>query len=243
MFDHHHHKTILNILNSLNGELLRECKAHFGGGTLLSLMFDEYRWSQDIDIICPIQQNGYRILRGAIHHSGYDALFPHGFPYTLPREIQANQYGIRFPISADGHLIKFEIVAEARIILDPPENPEWCPIPCLSIVDCFAEKLMANADRWYDRSILSRDLIDLSVLRRNFTIPAEAICKAEGAYEVLPSLKKAILDFQQDPEYRLRCFDTLQMEQSDVVRTIDGLDLLASDFNFPPTLRTSDEEP
>jgi hypothetical protein len=40
-----HHNRILTILNSLNSHLLEESKAYFGGGTLLTLDFGEYRWS------------------------------------------------------------------------------------------------------------------------------------------------------------------------------------------------------
>lgn len=241
MFNHDHHRTILSILKYLNKDLLEQTNSHFGGGTLLSLMFDEYRWSQDIDFICPIQQGGYRILRSEIHRAGYDALFLKDYPFTLPREIQANQYGIRFPVMADGHTIKFEIVAEARIQLDPPENLEWCPVPCLSLADCFSEKLLANSDRWNDRSILSRDLIDLSFLRIHFDIPEKAIEKAEHAYEVKISLRKAIQDFQENPSYRNKCFETLQIDRCNIVRVIDGLDLLANDLNLPLTERASDE--
>ena len=243
MFNHDHHQTILTILNALNSDLLKESQAHFGGGTLLALRFNEYRWSQDIDLICPVLRGGYRALRNAVSQGQYKALFPNGFPFELPREIQTNQYGIRFPIKADGHTIKFEIIAEARIELDPPETPEWGPIPCLSLVDCFAEKLMANADRWYDQAIHSRDLIDLSVLRKHSPIPARAIEKAEGAYEVLVSLKKAIQAFQKSPEHRRNCFETLQIDRSHVVEVIDGLDLLAEDLRLPVTLRETEEEP
>jgi len=56
-------------------------------------------------------------------------------------------------------------------------------------------KLLANADRWIDSSVESRDLIDLAVQRLKSPLPQEAIDKAEAAYDVVESLKKAILNF------------------------------------------------
>lgn len=70
--------------------------------------------------------------------------------------------------------------------------PAWSPVPCLSLVDCIAEKLLANADRWADSSIESRDLIDLCVIRFNNTFPDAAKIKAENAYPVIEPLKRAI---------------------------------------------------
>jgi hypothetical protein len=53
----------------------------------------------------------------------------------------------------------------------------------LTIPDQFAEKLLANADRWYDRAVAYRDAIDLGYLvRANGSIPPRAIAKAEAAY-------------------------------------------------------------
>ncbi|MDD4456633.1 MAG: nucleotidyl transferase AbiEii/AbiGii toxin family protein [Syntrophotalea acetylenica] len=239
VFNHDHHQTILTILKALNRPLLEETSAYFGGGTLLALKFNEYRWSQDIDILCPIQQGGYRSLRKAVFDHGYKALFPGEIPFTLPRDIQADQYGIRLPIAVNGHNIKFEIIAEARIILDPPDYPAWIPVPCLSLNDCFAEKLMANADRFFDSGIRSRDLIDLAILRVHAPVPEEAIQKAENAYPVIQPLIKALADFQARPDYRKKCFEDLQIINPATV--IDGIDLLAADFTMTPTERTLDE--
>jgi hypothetical protein len=55
--------------------------------------------------------------------------------------------------------IKTEIIAEARFELDLPRQPSWSPVECLSVSDCFAGKLIANADRYADPSVYSRDLI------------------------------------------------------------------------------------
>lgn len=43
-----HHNKILTVLESLDPEVLKKGSAYFGGGTLLTLDFGEYRWSSDI---------------------------------------------------------------------------------------------------------------------------------------------------------------------------------------------------
>ena len=100
---------------------------------------------------------------------------------------------------------------------------------------------MANSDRWLDRSILSRDLVDLSILRLRERLPQESIAKASAAYEVVEPLKRAITDFQQVPDYRERCYDLLSVAQPNVI--VDGLDTLATDFGLPLTRRLSREHP
>ena len=245
MFDHNHHKTILDILTALDVDLLVRCNAYFGGGTLLAMLYGEYRWSQDIDLMCPVQSGGYKILRESIYENSYKALFPGDKPFELRREIQADLYGVRFPIHYQGHNIKFEIVADERIQFDPPVFYDWCPVPCLSLVDCFSEKLLANVDRGKDRSILSRDIIDLAFLRMNFgEIPAAAFEKTQEAYGnvIVKALVSSLRDFQDDSQYRRKCVETLQIDSENHIALVDGLDLIAKDFSLPPTRRTVHEE-
>jgi hypothetical protein len=49
-FDHLHHQMILRVLNALDPHLLERTRSYFGGGTLIALQHDEYRWSKDIDL-------------------------------------------------------------------------------------------------------------------------------------------------------------------------------------------------
>ncbi|MEM7762290.1 MAG: nucleotidyl transferase AbiEii/AbiGii toxin family protein [Cyanobacteria bacterium P01_A01_bin.40] len=70
-----HHNKILTILESFNQVLLNESFAYFGGGTLITLDSGEYRWSKDVDFICPVSTSGYKRLRTAIYDGGYQALF------------------------------------------------------------------------------------------------------------------------------------------------------------------------
>ena len=105
--------------------------------------------------------------------------------------------------------------------------------------DSLAEKLLANADRWLDHRKDSRDLIDLSIQRLASPIPAIAIAKAENAYPVIEPLKRAIRNFQQQPNYREECFKNLMVNAPEKI--IDGLDLLASDFGIEATTRRFSE--
>ena len=98
---------------------------------------------------------------------------------------------------------------------------------------------MANADRYLDRSVHSRDLIDLAFLRLKYNLLNRAIAKAEAVYDVSDPLLEAISHFQNNPEYRSKCYQQLQIDN--YVRAIDGLDLLAEDVSGSKTIRTFSE--
>lgn len=238
MFEKEFHQKILNILNQLKAKFLLECGAYFGGGTLVSLNNGEYRLSKDIDFLCS-SGTGYRLLRQKIAENQYNALFNTQNNLHLLREIKADQYGVRFAIVVDETLIKFEIIREGRIELGEPDYPSWSPVPCLNEIDSFAEKLLANSDRWNDSSVESRDLIDLAIQRLKSPIPKEAIEKAESAYPVIEPLKKAISFFQNNPNYRDKCFTALRIVEPGKI--IDGIDLMAVDFGLEKTVRTFSE--
>lgn len=138
--------------------------------------------------------------------------------------------------------IKAEIIAEVRFELDPPRYLECTPVPCLSLNDCFTSKLLANSDRYMDSSVEARDLIDLSVLRLHSPIPTSAINKAESAYEVMRPLKEAVERFQSRPDFRDKCFSGLQIDNIQILKIIDGIDLLAKDLGLANTARTFQEK-
>jgi hypothetical protein len=221
------HKKILIILSNLKAEFFFECGAFFGGGTLISLQHGEYRESKDIDFLCPVGA-GYRLLRQEVARVGYDALFKSQKDITLRGDIRANQYGIRFPVAIDDTIIKFEIVCEGRISFGKPIYHPWSVVPCLNQIDSCAEKLLANADRWNDTSVESRDLIDLAIQRIAAPLPPAAIDKAESAYPVIEPLHKAIRYFHSHPEFRDKCFRSLQVQTPEII--IQGLYLLAADL-------------
>lgn len=231
MFDHHHHKKIHLILKSLDSDIFKEIGAYLGGGTLIALLNNEYRWSKNVDFICPVGA-GYRRLREIIADANFkpQIFFTNTHNLEFPRDLKADQYGIRFLIIVDGTPIKFEIVAEARISLNPPEYLPWSSIPSLDYEDQCTEKLLANADRWTDTSIESRYLIDLAVLRHHAPLPEKAILKAESAYPVIPELKKALVKFLENQQYSAKCFTALEIENREFI--LKGMRLLANDLEL-----------
>jgi Nucleotidyl transferase AbiEii toxin, Type IV TA system len=238
-FEIDHHQLIYRVLEGLNCDFFSECRAYFGGGTLISLDLGEYRTSNDIDFICTLGAD-YRKLRNAISDLNPRILLKDNYTLEIER-FTADQYGIRMAIVIDGIAIKTEIIAEARFELDAPRQPSWSPVECLSISDCFTSKLLANADRYTDPSVHSRDLIDLAFLRNERSIPPLAIDKAEAAYRVMIPLKAALSKFQADDDLRFHCYENLTISEYFRSKLIDGIDLLAIDLGLDKTIRTIGE--
>jgi Nucleotidyl transferase AbiEii toxin, Type IV TA system len=232
------HRIIHRILNGLNHQLLDECRAYFGGGTLISLDLGEYRTSNDIDFICAYGAD-YRKLRSTIGNSNPRLLLiDESLEIT---RFTTDQYGIRMGIVVDGVTIKTEVIAEGRFELDVPRQPTWSQVKCLSVNDCFTSKVLANADRYSDASTNSRDLIDLAFLRNERSIPPISIAKAEAAYPIVPALTSALIQFQGNAEWRFNCCEQLNIATINRSKLIDGIDLLAIDLGLGKTERLMSE--
>jgi|SRR6185295_7318486 len=235
MFERPQHRLVLVVLQGLRSDVLADCRFLFAGGTRIVMELEEYRVSKDIDFLCS-EAESYAQLRLAARQRGYAALFtPEGQArFQFPREIRVDQYGIRFPLVYEDDQLAVELIREARIELDPGKRPPWSPVECLSINDCYAEKLLANSDRWADRQVLSRDLVDLAALREQLgPIPEAAWSKAEAAYKSSPKadLAKALNAFAEDAAHRRRCFDGLSVVAAP--RILNGLALLRQDLELP----------
>ncbi len=237
MFRRELFRSMAHVLEALDADVLAQTSFRFGGGTCLALAHGEYRLSRDLDFICSDGQ-GYAELRHSVRERGYDALFPTERRANLgfPREIRADQYGLRFPVIVGGTSIRVEMIREARITLGDAEQAVWTQVPLLSIADAFAEKLLANSDRWADRDDLARDLVDLAILRvMHGPIPQTAWVATEHAYRSGPvnDLRKAAERFIAEPNYQQRCFDGLEVEGTeDVLR---GVRALLVDLDAPTT--------
>ncbi|MCW3784183.1 nucleotidyl transferase AbiEii/AbiGii toxin family protein [Defluviimonas salinarum] len=213
-FRRDHHNAILEVLRSLDGEFFARSKCYFGGGTAIVLELDEYRESVDVDFLCA-DREGYRDLRSALAGaSGLDRVLRPGADLEVLREVRADQYGIRTFIRSQGVTIKFEILREARIGLDGEVDPRF-GVPVLSRELMFAEKLLANSDRWYAPEVLSRDILDLSVMILRWgDIPERAWIIAEEAYGV-----KAREDFAlavgkiRNPDWIGKCAKEMAIDQ------------------------------
>ncbi len=55
-------------------------------------------------------------------------------------------------------------------------------------------------------------------------------------------LKKAIQNFHSRPDYREKCFTSLQVEKAQIPKIIDGIDLLILDLGLPNIQRTFQEQ-
>lgn len=211
---------------------MAECGFCFAGGTRIVLEFGEYRLSRDIDFLGS-DAEGYARLRSLARRRGAQALFRRDALPGAPSEVRADQYGIRFALRDVGGAgdIRIEFVREGRIELQPGVRPEWSPVPCLSIEDCFAEKLLANSDRWADRHVCARDLLDLSVLRAVVgPIPKDAWRRTEKAYGegIRDDLRKALDQARDLPGFLAGCLARLDL--SDPAAVERGLGLLREDL-------------
>lgn len=214
MFERPHHRDVALILLGLEPQALAQRHCYFGGGTAMALRYGEYRESVDIDFLVSDRQ-GYRELRqilGGAH--GLQPLLRKGIKVDLAREVRADQYGIRTHVRAGASTIKFEIVLEGRIELATPGKTDLvCGLLTLAPIDLAAEKLLANADRWNDDSVYSRDLIDLAMQRADRQLLQAACAKAEGAYgnAVRRSLAQAVEALHQRPGRLEECMDALSI--------------------------------
>jgi len=202
------HKLVIEVLKALNRQLLSESRCYFGGGTRILLELGEYRESLDIDLLCA-DKLGYRALRSTISHNSLGAICPGNL--QLLREVRADMYGIRTFFEVDGQPVKFEIICEGRIPL-AGELIQDIPLESLSHVSCFAEKLLANADRARDTSSNARDLIDLAFMAASWSKNdmTEGWFLAEEAYgaAVQTELLFALDEFKK-PNFRKSCIQNL----------------------------------
>jgi hypothetical protein len=78
-------------------------------------------------------------------------------------------------------------------------------------------KLLANADRWPDDGVFSRDLIDLAMMRPSLPLLRNAVAKAEAtAYgeSVLRSLGRAIDQMLERTGWLERCMEVMAIAQA-----------------------------
>jgi hypothetical protein len=214
LFERPHHRRIASVLEALDAELLAANACLFGGGTAMALRYGEYRESVDIDFLVS-KVEGYRQLRQRLTGpSGMRALTRPGHALTQAREVRADQYGIRTLLRVDGVDIKFEIVLEGRIELEPPgADDRLCGVATLTPLDMVTSKLLANSDRWRDDTVMSRDLIDLAMMAPTKALLQQAMAKAEGAYggSVATDLASAVENLRARPHRLDQCMQAMAM--------------------------------
>ena len=143
MFNRRHHQNIISILQKLDADLFERSGCYFGGGTAIVLAANEYRESVDIDFLIA-SPDGYRQIRGLVSDNDINKLAKE--PIPLLRDVRKEERDkISTVISAgEGERpIKLELVLESRIPLSG-QYVAGIPVPMLSRVDLYAEKLLAN---------------------------------------------------------------------------------------------------
>lgn len=217
MFKRPHHQRIGLALEGMDSDLLWQHRCYFGGGTAIALRYGEYRESVDIDFLVS-DLASYRSLRQMV--TGPDGVLglwrrPAGAVRVSQDSVRADQYGIRCMLEVMDARIKFEIVLEGRIAFDEPElTHAICGVPVLTDIDLAASKLLANSDRWADRGVFSRDLIDLAMMNLPLRVLRRAVFKAEQAYgmSITRDLDKAIEQMRVQDGWLERCINAMAMD-------------------------------
>ena len=195
IFNRPHHQRIAKVLESLDGDLLKQRNCLFAGGTAIALRYGEYRESVDINFLVS-DLASYRYLRNSVREQGLQALMKSTDAGQLQTsDIRSDQYGIRTKVFVEGKPIKFEIVLEGRIDLAKPgKKDSILGVATLTTLDMAASKLLANSDRGLDMGVHCRDVIDLAMLNLNKTEFAQATTKSKAAYgeAILKDLSKVI---------------------------------------------------
>ncbi|MGD9663430.1 MAG: nucleotidyl transferase AbiEii/AbiGii toxin family protein [Porticoccaceae bacterium] len=238
MFKFTHHEHVLSILNALDDGKLNALHTYFGGGTAISLMLGEYRLSTDIDFLCS-NQSAYRELKDVFRDPFERRAFL-GPDIQEHREFRVDGYGIRGVVSIGQSLpIRFEIVSEARISLDPGlASLQGSNVPVLSRSDLFAQKLLANDDRGLDDAYHNRDVIDLAFMAIHWgSIPERALRKVNGAY---PMNKRFLQRLERtkrqlhDAKWMAHCLESLSIDQAWAPKILTALERLPGEHSAVP---------
>lgn len=214
VFERPHHQRIATLLTALNARLLRDNDCLFGGGTAIALLHGEFRESVDVDFLVSDLIGYSRLRQRLTGRDGFGAILRKRAAAIPAREVRADQYGVRTLLEIDGAPIKFEIVLEARFQLDVPgPADEVCGIATLTRLDRVTSKLLANADRWADDGVFSRDLIDLAMIAPPLTLLRAAITKAQAPYgaAVRADVLKAVAQLAARPGRLERCMQALDV--------------------------------
>ena len=230
------HNAVAKVLSGLNADFLGRAKCFFGGGTRIVLELNEYRESAVIVFLCS-DREGYRALRSTIRPDSLGEIA--SVPFRFLREIRTDQYGLRTVVEIDREPIKFEIVNEARIDLSGLLI-QRLHVPCLDRTCCFAEKVLANADRGLDESVASRDVMDIAYMIEAWGIEVfvDGVAKARDAYGkgAEASLRVSAQKLLAKKTYFKKCVTTHAI--SEVKTLVSGLHrIVAREWQAPQRKR------
>jgi len=222
------------VLSALESEVLERHHCYFGGGTAIALRYGEYRESIDIDFTVS-DRAGYSELRSRLRNRvDLAPIVKAGEVLDVAREVRVDQYGIRTAVVIAGVAIKFEIVSEGRVAFEvPSDSDRICGLKALSPLDMTTTKLLANSDRWADRSVMSRDLIDLAMMEPPLELLRRAIYKGEQAYQkaVRLDLAKAIDLLRRHPQRVEDCLTSMKMIETPAALLMQRVEDLSARLN------------
>lgn len=209
MFERPRHQAIHQLLASFNAKLLAELNCHFGGGTAIVLLLEEYRESMDLDFLCS-DRNGFRKLRNLITSKTLGPLANGELDYA--REVRSERDKISTFIQVNDFPVKVEFILEGNIQISGRHNSNL-GVSTLSVSDMYATKLLANADRWRDSATNSRDIIDLAMMIKAWgPIPEIAWSKAQAAYgEIAVTAFENASALINNQAHLLKCLERMDM--------------------------------
>lgn len=147
------HNSALRLIHGhLNLELIESCNLYFGGGTLCSMRYGEYRESVDIDFLC----SDHEKMRNL--NINYEKIS------DLPkaRDSDFMRDSVRLWLKFEEQIFKVEFVKEYRI---PLQAERFQGILSLTPTSLLACKLMANVDRGAPSSYQHlKDMVDITAV-------------------------------------------------------------------------------
>lgn len=205
------HRKIVQVLSLIDAPLFAQSQCYFGGGTAVALLLSEFRESVDIDFM--VTREGYANLRSRVDQGSMDRLFATRHPdVRLPADVRIDRDAIRARIEVGGERMKFEIIRAGNTEIEGEETQ--LPVMTMTRSSLVAEKLLANCDRWLDRSFMSKDVVDLCMMKLEWGFPAEALAIAERSYGIDPiehfdRARKALV---ADPKYFVSVMEALKVD-------------------------------
>ena len=139
------------ILNHLDRRLIEDNDFYFGGGTLCSMKFGEYRESVDIDFLSCSRSGAVQLKLNSASLTD--------LPLWQNREPKVDKDGVRMWCEYNGVCFKLEFIFESRIKFLRPER--FRDILSLDSVSLMACKFLANSDRGYTAFEAPKDITDI----------------------------------------------------------------------------------
>lgn len=223
-----HHRKILHALQFIDKEFLIKNHIYFAGGTLISLLNNEFRVSTDIYFITSSDE-GYKAIRSLLNKDGnLDNLFKKQL--LIDNNIRKDQYAIRTKIIVDDTQIKFEILKDKTINIDN-YTLNFNGIPCCTEETLIKLKILANSDRAGIISQQGKDIIDLSILSYNQkklnNQIKEELSNIISPEEILKSFLKSYRDISKNGN---NYFNNLGISIENQRKIKEGLNILKQYF-------------